>query len=510
MVLRDAPAFRYFQPAMSVPFYPPVSRRLLLAAALAAVALTLASAGPPAAPAIAPRPAAAAPQPPAAPRPSPGTPAAAEDPIGWLQGYLRIDTTNPPGNEAEAVAYLARILHRHGVPTRTLVTAEGRASLYARIEGRREGEGLLLLHHVDVVAPGDGWRRQPFSGDLVGGELWGRGAIDVKSLGIAHLAAFLAVADAAEPPERDLAFLAVADEESGGTAGTGWLLERHPELFEGIGAVYGEGGGNRVARGEVRWWGVEVAQKRPLWLEVRARGRGGHASGINPHSATHRLITALHGLLEMPRRWRVTDPVRRYLAALAPLHEGRQRADFLDPDAWVGPDGPRGPMLPGQPNLFLDTVQVTQLSAGERINVVPDEATARIDVRLLPETDAEQFLARVRRALGGDVEVEVLLASPPSPPSRVDHSAYRAAESVLGRSAPVVPAFIAGFTDSRWLRERGIAAYGVSPFALEGEVLSGIHGPDERIPVAELERGIERMKAIVAGYATGRHGRPRG
>jgi len=283
--------------------------------------------------------------------------------------------------------------------------------------------------------------------------------------------------------------------------GTGWLWETRPELFAGIGAVYGEGGVNRVARGEVRWWGVEVAQKRPLWLEVRAHGRGGHASGINPNSASHRLIEALARLLEMPRRWRVTDPVRRYLAELAPLHEGPARRRFADPDAWVGPDGPRGPMLPGQPNLFLDTVQVTQLEAGERINVVADEASARIDVRLLPETDADDYLARIRRALGDRVESEVLLAADPAPPSPTDHPAWRAAAQVLREEAPVVPAFIAGFTDARWFRERGIAAYGLDPFVLSGEVRRGIHGPDERIPVAELRAGIERMRRIVAGYA---------
>ncbi|HEX2163050.1 MAG TPA: M20/M25/M40 family metallo-hydrolase, partial [Thermoanaerobaculia bacterium] len=422
-------------------------------------------------------------------------------PVGWLQGYLRIDTTNPPGNEAPAVAYLAAILHRHGVPTRTLVTARGRASLYARLDGRRRGEGLALLHHVDVVAPGDGWRRPPFSGDLVGGELWGRGALDVKGVGIAHLAAFLAAADAPRPPERDLVYLAVADEESGGLAGAAWLLERHPELFEGVAAVLGEAGSARTAGDELRWWGVEVAQKRPLWRRLATRGRGGHASGINPHSAGHRLIAALARLIDMPRRWRVTEPVRDYLAALAPLHQGATRRRFLDPDSWVGPDGPRGPMLPGQPNLFLDTVQVTRVEIGDRINVVSDEAEAHVDVRLLPETDADAFLARVRRALGDEVEVEVLLAAPPVPPSPTDHPAYLAVAEVLGREAPVVPAFVAGFTDSRWFRERGIPAYGVSPFALRGEVLGGIHGPNERLPADELLRGVERMRRIVFAYA---------
>lgn len=474
-----------------------LARRALLAAVVAGGAFAFVAPAPPAPAAAPPAEAPPAPRRPTAP--------AAEDPVGWLQGYLRFDTTNPPGDEAAAVAYLAGILHRHGVATRTLVTAEGRASLYARLDGRRRGEGLVLLHHVDVVAPGEGWRRDPFSGDLVAGELWGRGALDVKGLGIAHLAAFLAAARAPRPPERDLVFLAVADEESGGVHGTAWLLARHPELFAGVTAVLGEGGTARVRGGPsggrtVQWWGVEVAQKRPLWLEVRATGRGGHASGINPHSAAHQLVTALAGMIEMPRRWRVTQPVRDYLAALAPLHEGTMRRQFLDPDAWVGADGPRGPMLPGQPNLFLDTVQVTRVDVGERINVVAPDAVAHVDVRLLPETDADAFLARIRRAAGDEVTVEVLLAAPPSPPSPVDHPAYRAVAGVLGREAPVVPAFIAGFTDARWFRERGIAAYGVSPFALTGELLGGIHGRDERIPVAELERGIERMRAIVAAW----------
>jgi acetylornithine deacetylase/succinyl-diaminopimelate desuccinylase-like protein len=426
--------------------------------------------------------------------------AGGDDPVGWLQGYLRIDTTNPPGNEAAAVAYLAEILHRHGVASRTLVSAAGRSSLYARLDGRRDGEALVLLHHVDVVPAGDGWRRDAFSGDLVGGELWGRGALDVKGVGIAHLAAFLAAARAPEPPERDLVFLAVADEESGGVLGTAWLLDHHPELFAGVVAVVGEGGAARMLGGEVAWWGVEVAQKRPLWLEVRAEGRGGHASGINPHSASHHLIAALARMIDLPRRWRVTQPVRDYLAALAPLHEGPMRQRFLDPDGWVGPDGPRAPMLPGQPNLFLDTVQVTTVDVGERINVVAPEAVAHVDVRLLPETDADDFLGRLRRAAGDQVTVEVILSAPPVPPSPADHPAYRAIAGVLGEEAPVVPSFIAGFTDSRWFRQRGVAAYGVTPFALAGGILTGIHGPDERLPVAELERGIARMTEIVAAW----------
>lgn len=421
------------------------------------------------------------------------------EPATWLRGYIRHDTSNPPGGEAAAVAYLARILHRHGIATQTLVTPDGRASLYARLEGRLEGGGLLLQHHVDVVPPGEGWTVPPFDGLVRDGALWGRGAIDVKSLGIAHLAALIELRRAGIQPLRDVAFLAVADEESGGGRGTGWLWQHHPELFDGIEVVYGEGGTNRAPRGEPEWFGIETAQKRPLWLRVTATGRAGHASGINPHSAMHKLIRALDRVLALPPQWRVTPAARTFFGALAPFEPPGTR--FADLDAWVGPDGPREFMPPGLPNFFLDTVQVTVIEGGDRINVVPGEASALLDVRLLPDTDAEAFLARLREALGSDATAEVLLTAPASAPSPTDHPGFRAAAEVLGAEAPAVPAFIAGFTDSRYFRERGIATYGVSPFVLRGEVLTGIHGADERIPLDELDAGVERMKRIVARYA---------
>lgn len=429
---------------------------------------------------------------------------AAADPseaVRWLQGYVRLDTRNPPGGEVRGTVYLARILHREGIPTRLLFTAEGRASLYARLEGERSDGALLLLHHVDVVEPGPGWSGDPFSGELREGSLWGRGAIDVKSLGVAHLAAFVDLKRSGARLARDVVLLAVADEESGGGQGTAWLLAQHPELFAGVGAVLNEGGANRQVNGRLLWWGVETAQKRPLWLRVTADGRGGHASGLNPHSATHRLIQALGRLLELPPRYRVTQAARDYLGAIAPGEPPGARAAYSDLDAFIGPDGPRGPMLPGVANLFLDTVQVTVLTASDRINVVPDEASALVDVRMLPETDGDELLARIRAALGDRVRSEVLLTSPPAPSSPTDSEIFAAIRAVLEAEAPVIPAFIPGFTDSRYFRVRGIPAYGLSPFALEGEQLRGIHGPDEHIPVAEFERGVERMRRLVRAYA---------
>jgi acetylornithine deacetylase/succinyl-diaminopimelate desuccinylase-like protein len=428
----------------------------------------------------------------------------------WLRGYVRIDTTNPPGGERRAASYLAEILHREGIATRLLVSTAGRTSLYARLEADRPPAGpsagpLVLLHHMDVVPPGPGWSVEPFGGAVRSGRLHGRGALDIKSLGVAHLAAFLDLARRGTPLARDVIFLAVADEETGGLEGLAWILASHGELFPGLdrpdAAVLGEGGANRMVNGRALWAGIEVAQKRPLWLRVTASGRRGHGSGLNPASASHELVRGLARALDLPDRWRVTEAARRYLGALAPLHNETYRRIFTHLDDVVLEDGPTETLLPGLANLFLDTFQVTVLEAGEKINVIPGRAAAEIDVRLLPETDADEYLARVKEALGDRLSVEVLLASPPVPASPTDHPIYRAVAGVLDDTAPPVPAFIPGFTDSRWFRERGVAAYGVSPFFLEPQDFLGIHGPDEAIPLAELDRGVERMRRIVRACA---------
>jgi acetylornithine deacetylase/succinyl-diaminopimelate desuccinylase-like protein len=295
-------------------------------------------------------------------------------------------------------------------------------------------------------------------------------------------------------------YLAVADEESGGFQGTGWLLDHHPELFQGVEAVLGEGGRTQVSGNRLLWWGIEVAQKRPLWLEVAATGRSGHASGLNPESANHTLIQALARLLAKPVKWRVTAPARTYVQAIAPLHGQPLRRILGDIDRTVTESGPKEFLLPGMANLFVDTVQVTVIQGGERINVIPGRATARLDIRLLPDTDGDAFLADVRKALGEACEVKVLVTAPPAPPSPASGRVYGAMQKVLGAVAPVVPTFVPGFTDARFFRQRGIPAYGISPFALSGEDTRGIHNPDERIPVAELDRGVERMRRLLAAY----------
>lgn len=421
---------------------------------------------------------------------------------GWLQEYLRIDTSNPPGNEGRAAALLAGILQRESIPYRILKSPQGRANLYARLASPRSGgRAIVLVHHMDVVPAGPGWTVGPFSGQVRDGQLWGRGALDDKCLGILHLAALVDLKRRRSPLERDVIFLAVADEESGGLQGTGWLLAQHPELFQGVEAVVGEGGRNQVTpAGKLFWWGVEVAQKRPLWLEVSTTGRPGHGSGVNPASASHVLIQGLARLLAMAPHWRVSPPVRAHCQAIAPHQNPHWRRVFSNIDAVIAPTGPKEFLLPGMASLFLDSVQVTVLRTGSRINVIPGKAMAQIDIRLLPDTDAGAFLADVERRLGEGFDVKVVLTAPPSSPSPTSGRFYETLQRALRQEGPVVPAFISGFTDSRFFRQRGIPAYGFLPLKLAPGDTEGIHGPNERISLTELDRGVERMRRVLSLY----------
>lgn len=423
-----------------------------------------------------------------------------------LQEYLQIDTTNPPGNEKAAAELLAGWLRALGGEPRLLASPAGRTSVYARFAASaapcaRGGAGLLLLHHLDVVPAGEGWQAAPFSGRLEGGKIWGRGAIDIKSLGIAQLAALGQLLRGGHRLCRDVVYLGVADEEAGGGQGTAFLLDHHPELFTGIDAVINEGGSNRTFGGRQVYWGIEVVQKRPFWLKVSSGGRGGHGSRYSPGSATHQLIRGLAKLVDLPPRYRLTDAARTYFGALAGLEGKSPAAAVLELEKQIRPDGPVPPLQAGLPVFFLDTLQVTEINTGQGINVVSPVASAEIDIRLLPDTDSAAFLAEIQKLLGPELEVEVLLASPPAPASRLDHPLYQTFVEVLGQRAPVIPSFLPGTTDSRYFRARGIAAYGLSPFSIEGQDLKGIHAPDEYIRLDDFLRGVETTRRLLERYA---------
>lgn len=451
-------------------------------------------------------------------------PAFAAGPVAWLQTYLAFDTSNPPGGEQAAVEYLASLIQRHDpageLDVRVLISPNGRANLYARLPANvrdAAGGAVLLLHHVDVVPAGKGWSRPPFGGTMHDAKIWGRGALDAKSLGIAHLGAVLHLLESGQPRRRDLVFVAAADEEAGGADGVGWLLEEHWELFDDVEAVLNEAGVNRVAGDRLLWWGIETAQKQVLWLRVTAAGRGGHGSGFNPASPTHRLVRALNRVLELEHPWRVTTAAHEAYRGLAAFHSDEFAEVFDQPidavqaelDRRLRVGGLDRVLLPGMSASFRDTVQITRIDNGDGpVNVAPAEAAALIDARLLPDTDAEAFRRRVDTVLGTGLHVEEILRSGASPSSSTDSDVYRTLERVLGVRAPVAPAMIAGATDSRFFRRRGVDAYGFSPFVIASDDAAGIHGLDERIPVDGFLRGCEMMKRVVAAIVRVNGGQP--
>lgn len=405
----------------------------------------------------------------------------------WLRDYLRLDTTGKPGNGAAAVEQLAAILATTGAEVERLDAGDGYPSLWAYLPPTTEGsaeETLLLLHHLDVVDADGLWRVPPFSGEIVDGELWGRGAIDSKSLGVAHLAAFVELARGAAHRHRGVAFMASADEERGGRLGVGRWIEERPALFASMTTVINEGGINRGYDGRLHWWGIEIAQKRPLWLEATGE--------------TKALIAGLRRLVDREYRWRVPREAAFTFGLMAPLYNEHWGSIFRDLEQFIRPTGPTVMLMPGMETFFLDSIQTNLLELLDH-----GRARARIDVRLLPDTDQAALLSEIEALLGAEVETTVLLSSAPVEASPWTGPWIDILNQELAPLAPIVPQMAAGTTDSRYFRQRGVAAYGFSPFILNSEFTRNVHSRDERIPIDEFDRGVERMTRLVAAWAQG-------
>jgi acetylornithine deacetylase/succinyl-diaminopimelate desuccinylase-like protein len=430
-----------------------------------------------------------------------------EDPVEQeaedaLVAYLRIDTTNPPGNETSGAVYLRDLLTKEGIEARLVGADSKRQGVYARLRSGTNAKALLLLSHIDVV-PADPaqWRNPPFEGKREGGYIWGRGAIDAKSLTIAHLMAFVNLRRTGAKLTRDVVFLATPDEELGGLEGVRELLERDPQLFAGVGFALNEGGANDTAVDRVLVWGVEVQQKQPLWLRVVAEGRGGHGAAVE-RGAPSKLVRALAAIDGIETPWRLTEDVARSAAAARAVRK----------DARAGVLGLiREPLdipaiereLPGYRALLRDTITITRIRAGSAINSVPTQASAEVDIRLLPGTNPQSMLDEVRRVVGEEAKVEVLLSSEPIPGSPASGELWEAVRDAMLRNSPqspVVPLIIGGTTDSRHLRQAGVTAYGVSPFKINYYDAPGVHGNDERIRARFFAEGVRLMRAIVRDF----------
>jgi acetylornithine deacetylase/succinyl-diaminopimelate desuccinylase-like protein len=420
-----------------------------------------------------------------------------------LQELIRLDTVNPPGNETRAAELLREYLGSSGVHVDLYAKVPERANLVARIPGRGDGPTLLLLSHTDtVLADAAEWRRDPWSGDLVDGEIWGRGALDMKGQVAAAAVAMASLARDGYEPAGDLVYAATADEEVGDDYGLSWLCREHPDAVRCDFCV-NEGGGERVEIGGVPVYLCSVAEKMSSPFRLRVRGRSGHASigalADNALVKAARLIEVLGDFRPEPRLIPEVDGLLRAIGREAPSPDA-----LLEHVRALGDEV--GELL--EPLLGL-TVAPTVIHASDKRNVVPAVCEVVCDCRLLPDQSQDEAEATIRGALpSGDWEFEWLegqggTRSPARGPLWDAAASFVADADPEARLAPVCSA---GFTDSHWLREAfGTVAYGFFPARAMSAEEAGrlIHSADERVPVDDLALGVDWLRHAALSMSGG-------
>jgi acetylornithine deacetylase/succinyl-diaminopimelate desuccinylase-like protein len=427
-----------------------------------------------------------------------------DEAFGWLREYITIDTINPPGNESRAVEFYARILEAEGIPYQTAESAPGRGNIWARLEGGDE-PGLIMLQHTDVVpADMNYWTVDPLGGEIIDGYLYGRGALDMKGTGINQLATFLALHRAGAPLNRDVIFVATADEEAGGFFGAGWLVKNHPEIFEDVGLLINEGGGGEISDAGEAVFSVEVTQKVPVWLRLKSVDTPGHGSMPRATSSVTRLVQALEIIRTNPFEPRIVPAVDAMFQSLsisagpewAPAYANI--AGAIEEPGFLGRLQAHSPYLHA---LTRDTCSLTRMNASNKINVVPPEAWAEIDCRILPDRPSEVFVNELRDMISDTgVEIEVIMAFTPAV-TDTNTRLYTAIEDVTSERYPgsrVMPAVASGFTDSHFTRDLGIASYGFDPILVPEAEFERIHGNDERVEIAAFKRAVTDHLAIIS------------
>ncbi len=423
------------------------------------------------------------------------------------QQLLRIDTTNPPGNELPAAELLAEELSAAGLDPTVLESAPGRGNVIARIRGTGEKPPLLLTAHLDVVeAEPSHWEHPPFCGEVHDGCLWGRGAIDMKNMAAMSVAIITRLAREGVKPERDLIFAGVADEEAGCRFGSLWLCENHRDLVQSEFAL-GEVGGFNIQVAGKTFFTVQVAEKGVCWVRARATGDPGHGSMPREDSAVVQLAEAVARLGKegLPRH--ASGPVQEFIGAMASHLPVAMRPliKFLG-NPTLGPL-----MLNLMPDpsvrrafraLLGNTASPTVLRAGNKTNVIPGSAEAEIDGRILPGQTEDDFMRELRAALGTHIELEVIHSLPAVVTEPKESSLYTVIHEVMAEQAPgapVVPFVTQGFTDAKAFASIGAKWYGFAPVKLPPTLRFAdmFHGHNERIPVDGLAWGTETLMRVV-------------
>lgn len=425
--------------------------------------------------------------------------------LALLEKLIAIDTTNPPGNELKAAEFVRDYLAREGIASEILESAPGRGNLIARLPGSGKAEALLLLGHLDVV-PADPreWKSPPLQPRIEDGYLYGRGALDMKGLVALQIRTFVRLKREAVKLDGDVILALVADEEAGGKLGAGFLVDKHWDKVKAD-YVFNEGSVG-LARDGLHLYPIQVSEKGVAWMRLNARGASGHGSMPSADNAVAKLARAVDRIASWRQPIVETPIAARFLSGLAEKFSFPK--SFLMRHLLDWPIAPLAARFFGGSlekekilNAMLrNTATPTVLKAGSKTNVIPADAVAEIDARILPGETPDSYVEKVRaRIADPDIAIELIQANAANQ-SPFDTPYFAALEAAIRKHDPeavVLPFVSPGATDNRFFRAKGALAYGIIPFLIQPKDLAGLHGKDEAIPVAELERGEKILWDLV-------------
>lgn len=423
--------------------------------------------------------------------------------VELMQQYLRINTSNPPGNEIEAARFLKKIFDQHGIENEIFEYKPGRANIIARIKGNGSKRPIILLSHTDVVtAEPSAWEVDPFSGLIKNGSIYGRGALDMKGESLLHLMTMILLKREGPALSRDVIFLGTADEEVN-DEGSIWMIANKADLFKNAEYLLTEGGDNLLEGGSVKIVGVDVAEKAPFWLRLTATGLPGHGSRPVADSAANRLIRAMNRILDWETPIKVLPPVEQFFKDIAPLQPEPLRSQFANiAESLKNPAFVKTLSSQREYNFLVrNTISITMLSGSKQTNVIPNTATCNLDVRLLPGEAPEDFLKALTVVIA-DPSIKIeninLFKAPNSSPTNTELFSLIARRTKENYpSAVVTTKMLSGYTESQLFRQLGIIAYGWAPIYTTVEEDEGVHGNNERISVKNVRQGTRELYEVV-------------
>lgn len=428
-----------------------------------------------------------------------------EEATELLREYIRIDTVNPPGNEIEGAKFLKQALEKEGLECNIFESEKGRGNIITRLKGTGEAPSLLLLSHIDVVpADEDKWEYPPFLGELVDNMIWGRGALDCKSLGIAELMVMLLLKRERIKLKGDVVTAATADEEAGGVFGAEWIVkEKFP--FVKTDYVINEGGGDGILTDKGHIFLCQTAEKGIYWMRLKFKGRPGHGSMPHEDNCINKMAKAINLISSYSSPIKVNDVVEKFVEGFGidkkviDPNLSKQILKAIEDKKmayWINA-------------MMRNTFSPNVVKGGKKTNVIPSECYLEVDSRILPGYEPEYALEELRKLLKDIVEFDVeIIQKSIASQSSLETPLYKIIEKSIKDFSPnanLIPFMQVGGTDSRFFREKGIPAYGFGPILIDGpygEFLAMVHGHNEKISTDNLLFMIKTLWNIVTNFST--------